>query len=134
MMVILFCALSYRRPPISTRTDTLFPYTTLFRSLLRHQRRPLDGSAIARRARLERFDREAAIGGVRCERAHTAQALAAGIGDGAGDLVAGQEAHPVDAVSGDPPVVGTGDDGEVAAACRDEIGGGSWRGSGGQDR
>src|SRR3546814_17709208 len=25
-----------RRPPRSTRTDTLFPYTTLFRSLLRH--------------------------------------------------------------------------------------------------
>src|SRR3546814_17540714 len=24
-----------RRPPISTRTDTLFPYTTLFRSLTR---------------------------------------------------------------------------------------------------
>src|SRR3546814_10351727 len=24
-----------RRPPISTRTDTLFPYTTLFRSLAR---------------------------------------------------------------------------------------------------
>src|SRR3546814_8651802 len=24
-----------RRPPISTRTDTLFPYTTLFRSLFR---------------------------------------------------------------------------------------------------
>src|SRR3546814_16369052 len=23
-----------RRPPISTRTDTLFPYTTLFRSIL----------------------------------------------------------------------------------------------------
>src|SRR3546814_15212730 len=23
----------YRRPPISTRTDTLFPYTTLFRSV-----------------------------------------------------------------------------------------------------
>src|SRR3546814_8452461 len=39
-----------RRPPRSTRTDTLFPYTTLFRSarrpcrldpgLLRHQARP----------------------------------------------------------------------------------------------
>src|SRR3546814_2104206 len=28
-----------RRPPRSTRTDTLFPYTTLFRSLL--PRRPL---------------------------------------------------------------------------------------------
>src|SRR3546814_980815 len=26
-----------RRPPISTRTDTLFPYTTLFRSLFRRQ-------------------------------------------------------------------------------------------------
>src|SRR3546814_12314984 len=25
-----------RRPPRSTRTDTLFPYTTLFRSLQRH--------------------------------------------------------------------------------------------------
>src|SRR3546814_6590073 len=28
-----------RRPPLSTRTDTLFPYTTLFRSLLEHQGR-----------------------------------------------------------------------------------------------
>src|SRR3546814_2109349 len=27
-----------RRPPISTRTDTLFPYTTLFRSLHRLRR------------------------------------------------------------------------------------------------
>src|SRR3546814_4027305 len=27
-----------RRPPRSTRTDTLFPYTTLFRSLLGHAR------------------------------------------------------------------------------------------------
>src|SRR3546814_5755735 len=26
-----------RRPPISTRTDTLFPYTTLFRSLVLRQ-------------------------------------------------------------------------------------------------
>src|SRR3546814_6576707 len=26
-----------RRPPRSTRTDTLFPYTTLFRSILEHQ-------------------------------------------------------------------------------------------------
>src|SRR3546814_12791414 len=28
-----------RRPPRSTRTDTLFPYTTLFRSLSQHQSR-----------------------------------------------------------------------------------------------
>src|SRR3546814_1968817 len=30
---ILFFCLMIRRPPISTRTDTLFPYTTLFRSI-----------------------------------------------------------------------------------------------------
>src|SRR3546814_3745951 len=29
---MLFCFLMIRRPPRSTRTDTLFPYTTLFRS------------------------------------------------------------------------------------------------------
>src|SRR3546814_2532404 len=29
-----------RRPPISTRTDTLFPYTTLFRSLCVAERLP----------------------------------------------------------------------------------------------
>src|SRR3546814_3440868 len=29
-----------RRPPRSTRTDTLFPYTTLFRSRLAQQQRP----------------------------------------------------------------------------------------------
>src|SRR3546814_15391921 len=29
---VFFCFLMIRRPPRSTRTDTLFPYTTLFRS------------------------------------------------------------------------------------------------------
>src|SRR3546814_2934079 len=33
----LFFFLMIRRPPRSTRTDTLFPYTTLFRSQRRHQ-------------------------------------------------------------------------------------------------
>src|SRR3546814_5458547 len=39
MSHVVFCALLFifflmiRRPPRSTRTDTLFPYTTLFRSL-----------------------------------------------------------------------------------------------------
>src|SRR3546814_13368137 len=32
MMCYLFFFLMIRRPPRSTRTDTLFPYTTLFRS------------------------------------------------------------------------------------------------------
>src|SRR3546814_2737417 len=34
--VFLFFFLMLRRPPISTRTDTLFPYTTLFRSTSEH--------------------------------------------------------------------------------------------------
>src|SRR3546814_15155452 len=33
-MYILFCFLIIRRPPRSTRTDPLFPYTTLFRSAI----------------------------------------------------------------------------------------------------
>src|SRR3546814_9570351 len=33
-----------RRPPRSTRTDTLYPYTTLFRSLLNGRRRHKSGS------------------------------------------------------------------------------------------
>src|SRR3546814_4863658 len=32
VVIVIFC-LMIRRPPRSTRTDTLFPYTTLFRSL-----------------------------------------------------------------------------------------------------
>src|SRR3546814_18426306 len=34
---VLFFFLMIRRPPRSTRTDTLFPYTTLFRSIPRHR-------------------------------------------------------------------------------------------------
>src|SRR3546814_5291218 len=37
MLLVSFFFLMIRRPPRSTRTDTLFPYTTLFRSA----RRPL---------------------------------------------------------------------------------------------
>src|SRR3546814_4138597 len=36
MCYILIFFLIIRRPPRSTRTDTLFPYTTLFRSLRNH--------------------------------------------------------------------------------------------------
>src|SRR3546814_6531696 len=34
LLLLFFFFLMIRRPPRSTRTDTLFPYTTLFRSLL----------------------------------------------------------------------------------------------------
>src|SRR3546814_9979134 len=33
VLIIICCFLMIRRPPRSTRTDTLFPYTTLFRSV-----------------------------------------------------------------------------------------------------
>src|SRR3546814_3750749 len=36
MLLCFFFFLMIRRPPRSTRTDTLFPYTTLFRSLDLH--------------------------------------------------------------------------------------------------
>src|SRR3546814_3422678 len=49
-----------RRPTTSTRTDTLFPYTTLFRSLLGQpeiareaQRQIFDGVHVSRRAPVE---------------------------------------------------------------------------------
>src|SRR3546814_19631367 len=37
---VVFFFLMLRRPPRSTRTDTLFPYTTLFRSLADLRRLP----------------------------------------------------------------------------------------------
>src|SRR3546814_1101846 len=43
-----------RRPPRSTRTDTLFPYTTLFRS-----ERPPGSAAIRRRSNIDIFARRA---------------------------------------------------------------------------
>src|SRR3546814_7502549 len=40
MCVCLYFFLMIRRPPRSTRTDTLFPYTTLFRSFRRRAQEP----------------------------------------------------------------------------------------------
>src|SRR3546814_18065935 len=42
LLLFVFFFFMVRRPPRSTRTDTLFPYTTLFRSLLLDDQR-LDG-------------------------------------------------------------------------------------------
>src|SRR3546814_14808649 len=41
-LCFVFFFLMIRRPPRSTRTDTLFPYTTLFRSIGRGDNRLLD--------------------------------------------------------------------------------------------
>src|SRR3546814_2479919 len=53
--MLVFCLL-LRRPPRSTRTDTLFPYTTLFRSI--------GFDAAARRRWLFRRDLLCGLGGV----------------------------------------------------------------------
>src|SRR3546814_18514694 len=57
-----FFFLMIRRPPRSTRTDTLFPYTTLFRSVavLRGQRD--NGRAIGLRADMDALDITEATG------------------------------------------------------------------------
>src|SRR3546814_1283470 len=52
LLLISFCTLFFlmiRRPPRSTRTDTLFPYTTLFRSRNLHFFTGLGIAAYARR-------------------------------------------------------------------------------------
>src|SRR3546814_2318059 len=50
-----------RRPPRSTRTDTLFPYTTLFRSVLRARRLGEDARQQEPAADRERGDDERAL-------------------------------------------------------------------------
>src|SRR3546814_2025162 len=55
-----------RRPPRSTRTDTLFPYTTLFRSvhhvMVVLEQRPVEAGAGAAGKRLRRCVEQYAIG------------------------------------------------------------------------
>src|SRR3546814_4927247 len=92
-----------RRPPRSTRTDTLFPYTTLFRSRLRHR--------IAERAR-----RAGAIEILRDQRAETLLPLAARIGDDALDRLTGDEAHDEDAVARDAGIVREAEDRHLRGA------------------
>src|SRR3546814_11514443 len=48
IICLCFFFLMIRRPPRSTRTDTLFPYTTLFRSPVRRASRVLLGRAFRR--------------------------------------------------------------------------------------
>src|SRR3546814_5342433 len=48
-ILFVFFFLMIRRPPRSTRTDTLFPYTTLFRSALRDFCRNMEGYLLERK-------------------------------------------------------------------------------------
>src|SRR3546814_9935728 len=72
-----------RRPPRSTRTDTLFPYTTLFRSILallrgwKLEKNPVEGAALhdTRLGRLVRRINPTTDDGSRCGRSeeHTSE-------------------------------------------------------------
>src|SRR3546814_13855154 len=55
LSLCFFFFLMIRRPPRSTRTDTLFPYTTLFRSLSRQRRVPREGFGAGRIVRWRVF-------------------------------------------------------------------------------
>src|SRR3546814_13167650 len=65
-LVLSFFFLMIRRPPRSTRTDTLFPYTTLFRSpeargaMLRWLEGPGEGDGFANPASTHKAGRAAA--------------------------------------------------------------------------
>src|SRR3546814_16903128 len=58
--VLLFFFLMIRRPPRSTRTDTLFPYTTLFRSIS-HTSVPYDDTGLVAHLDAERPHRGTAF-------------------------------------------------------------------------
>src|SRR3546814_13545666 len=61
-MLVVFFFLMIRRPPRSTRTDTLFPYTTLFRSRADRDGRAPDLLRAASAAQGAAGDREDARG------------------------------------------------------------------------
>src|SRR3546814_19465430 len=63
-----------RRPPRSTRTDTLFPYTTLFRSIVAQHPRARDISAKAAKPLAERSHGEIDLSGMQAGQAHAARA------------------------------------------------------------
>src|SRR3546814_7693978 len=70
MMTLYIFFLMIRRPPRSTRTDTLFPYTTLFRS-----RRELDAREVRLSWRARRADGVVGHGAVERTAANAGRAI-----------------------------------------------------------
>src|SRR3546814_6633997 len=76
-----------QRPPRSTRTDTLFPYTTLFRSRLQHERDAIARLDVvldqpvceARRAGSDLIEAENFVTAVAVRDAHRSAARAIGV-------------------------------------------------------
>src|SRR3546814_14840755 len=137
-----------RRPPRSTRTDTLFPYTTLFRSAVVVLRRQVDGGEQAVGEGLRRgFVAEQFGGGERLalgledaasvDGAALADAAIRGHQQGArigvGDAYAGLQRAGKEGVEGGiGRRVGIGGFRKVHAELRRELGRGSWRERGGK--
>src|SRR3546814_8394493 len=64
---MIFFFLMIRRPPGSTRTDTLFPYTTLFRSLsAQQQQRAMPALGPETTAAFDRLQAEGGEGLIQC--------------------------------------------------------------------
>src|SRR3546814_15760588 len=96
--LLLFFFLMIRRPPRSTRTDTLFPYTTLFRSAQRRDRGVREPRAGTRIAELERRARDRAAAQIASEHVERRPPLerrnaAVAPADAEGDLVAVDDAQ-----------------------------------------
>src|SRR3546814_20224330 len=70
-----------RRPPRSTRTDTLFPYTTLFRSLPKVDLEVVSSNGEAARRAAAEGQGSAAIASLQAGRINTLQILASNIED-----------------------------------------------------
>src|SRR3546814_1003131 len=66
-----------RRPPRSTRTDTLFPYTTLFRSLGHYRNLSPDGAMAGAGAGIPGYRRDQPVGTATASTGHGGQAARA---------------------------------------------------------
>src|SRR3546814_18091988 len=71
-----------RRPPISTRTDTLLPYTTLFRSFGFQRRDAFEAGEEDRRDRLVAMDVDRPVDAAFVHRAPHAKHFGAALGGG----------------------------------------------------
>src|SRR3546814_12491162 len=90
MNVTCVCFLMIRRPPRSTRTDTLFPYTTLFRSV-----------GVGARVRVHGVGQAALLADLLEQPAgHAAAEDLVGHGHGPAVVVEGRQAAPAEAEVG----------------------------------
>src|SRR3546814_15682366 len=120
-----------RRPPKSTRTDTLFPYTTLVRSLVEQHLAELDGgggrAATERAAEVARQVGEAVEGALRLQRGDAVDAREQAVHRGAAALEGAAHLAHRREVAGHRGARGAlahvGDVGEIgSSACRERVG------------